>query len=79
MFIPYIVDILSGNDVIHEITSHNRHELRIDMYDFDGQTKYAKYSMFMIGDEKSEYELTVLGYKGNAGICIIKKLQRISH
>ncbi|VDI08120.1 Hypothetical predicted protein, partial [Mytilus galloprovincialis] len=56
-----------GNNVIHEITVHNRHELRIDMGDFDGLTKYAKYSVFSVGDEKSEYELTVLGYSGNAG------------
>ncbi|VDI20979.1 Hypothetical predicted protein [Mytilus galloprovincialis] len=56
-----------GNNIIHEITVHNRHELRIDMSDFDGLTKYAKYSVFSVGDEKSEYELTVLGYSGNAG------------
>ncbi|CAC5394954.1 Fibrinogen-like protein A,Ryncolin-4,Angiopoietin-related protein 7,Angiopoietin-related protein 1,Ficolin-3,Ficolin-1-B,Techylectin-5A,Ficolin-2,Ryncolin-1,Tenascin-R,Fibrinogen-like protein 1,Angiopoietin-1,Tenascin-X,Fibrinogen C domain-containing protein 1-A,Tenascin-N,Ryncolin-3,Tenascin,Fibroleukin,Fibrinogen C domain-containing protein 1,Fibrinogen gamma chain,Ryncolin-2,Fibrinogen beta chain,Angiopoietin-related protein 6,Techylectin-5B,Angiopoietin-related protein 2,Angiopoietin-2,Microfibril-asso len=56
-----------GNDIIHEITVHNRHELRIDMEDFEGHTKYAKYSLFSVGDETSEYELTVLGYSGNAG------------
>ncbi|XP_052083699.1 microfibril-associated glycoprotein 4-like [Mytilus californianus] len=56
-----------GNDVIHEITIHTRHELRIDMYDFEGHTKYAKYSMFMVGDEKGEYEMSVFGYSGNAG------------
>ncbi|XP_076081602.1 microfibril-associated glycoprotein 4-like isoform X2 [Mytilus galloprovincialis] len=56
-----------GNDVIHEITIHTRHELRIDMHDFEGHAKYAKYSMFMVGDEKGEYEMTVLEYSGNAG------------
>ncbi|XP_052083700.1 microfibril-associated glycoprotein 4-like [Mytilus californianus] len=56
-----------GNDIIHEITVHNRHELRIDMEDFEGHTKYAKYSLFSVGDETSEYEMTVLGYSGNAG------------
>lgn len=39
------------------------------MEDFEGHTKYAKYSLFSVGDEKSEYEMIVLGYSGNAGIC----------
>jgi hypothetical protein len=43
--------ILTGNEVIHEITTHSSHELRIDMEDFDGHSKYAKYSVFSVGDE----------------------------
>jgi len=59
---------LTGNEVIHEITTHSRHELRIDMEDFEGHTKYAKYSVFSVGDEASEFDLTVQSYSGDAGM-----------
>ena len=59
---------MTGNEVIHEITTHSSHELRIDMEDFDGHSKYAKYSVFSVGDEGSEFELTVKSYSGDAGM-----------
>jgi hypothetical protein len=60
--------ILTGNEVISEISTHSKHELRIDMEDFEGQTRYAKYSVFSVGDEASEFVLKVQGYSGDAGI-----------
>jgi hypothetical protein len=38
------------------------------MEDFDGHSKYAKYSVFSVGDEGSEFELTVKSYSGDAGM-----------
>lgn len=72
IYILFII-YLSGNNIIHELTVHNRHELRIDMEDFEGHNKYAEYSLFSVGDETSEYEMTVLGYSGDAGIYNTKK------
>ena len=43
------------------------------MEDFDGNSRYAKYSLFSVGDENSEFELTVLDYSGNAGKLINMK------
>ena len=46
--------------------------LRIDMESFDGETRFAEYSSFSVGDEASEYVLHVGGYipSSNAGRCV---------
>ena len=54
---------------IHRLTANTSHTnmLRVDLGDFDGNTRYAKYSTFRVGDSVSEYTLTVYGYTGTAG------------
>ena len=42
-------------------------ELLIKLTDFEGDTVYARYSTFNIGDSSTEYTLTVSGYSGTAG------------
>ncbi|KAH8284932.1 hypothetical protein KR054_002932, partial [Drosophila jambulina] len=43
-------------------------ELLIQLEDFEGETRYARYDNFKVGDEDSSYELKSLGrYSGNAG------------
>ncbi|XP_063430101.1 ficolin-1-like [Mytilus trossulus] len=56
-----------GNGNIHALTSQRRYQLRIDLKDFDGNTRYAVYSTFSIGDADSKYKLTIGGYTGTAG------------
>lgn len=56
-----------GNDIIHELTSHAIHILKIVMTDFDGVTKVAEYSVFHVGDEDNGYKLLVDHYNGTAG------------
>ena len=43
------------------------YELRIDLEDWDGETRYAQYSLFDIGGTEDNYKLAVNGYTGNAG------------
>ncbi|XP_071144804.1 microfibril-associated glycoprotein 4-like [Mytilus edulis] len=64
-----------GNDIIHRITSNGNHELRIDLSDFEGTHKYAKYSSFNVGDEWSEYPLHVANYSGNVGNILMNPAQ----
>ncbi len=56
---------------LHRITSLSRgaagNELRVDMEDFEGNTAYAKYGSFAIGDSTAKYILSVSGYSGTAG------------
>ena len=42
-------------------------ELRVDLYDWNNNKRYAKYSAFQVSDANSKYRLTVTGYSGNAG------------
>jgi len=51
------------------LTSSKDNELRIDLEDFDGNRRYAKYSVFKIESESLKYKLVKLGqYSGNAGV-----------
>ncbi|XP_076084690.1 uncharacterized protein LOC143055432 [Mytilus galloprovincialis] len=60
-----------GNDYIHRISTSTGHKLSIYLEDFDGTFKYANYSVFLIGDEKEKYKLTLSGYTGDAGDSLI--------
>ena len=57
-----------GLSKIHRLTANTSHTnmLRVDLGDFDGNTAYAKYSTFRVGDSVSKYILTVSGYTGTA-------------
>ena len=50
---------------IHRLTASA--ELRVDVADFNGNMRFAKYSTFDIGDDQSKFRLTVSGYSGTAG------------
>lgn len=58
---------VQGNQILHEITVHELYELRVNLEDFDGNKRFAKYSHFRIGNEADGYRLTLSGYTGNAG------------
>ncbi|KAM6237736.1 tenascin isoform 3-T4 [Spheniscus humboldti] len=55
-----------GLENLHKITSQGQYELRVDLRD-KGETAYAVYDRFNVGDAKSRYRLRVDGYSGTAG------------
>ncbi|KGL95792.1 Tenascin-R, partial [Charadrius vociferus] len=55
-----------GLENLHKITSQGQYELRVDLRD-RGETAYAVYDKFSVGDVKSRYRLKVDGYSGTAG------------
>ncbi|XP_015683404.1 tenascin [Protobothrops mucrosquamatus] len=55
-----------GLDKLHKITSQGPYELRVDLRD-RGETAYALYNKFTVGDARTRYRLKVDGYSGNAG------------
>ncbi|NXU59687.1 TENA protein, partial [Turnix velox] len=55
-----------GLENLHKITSQGQYELRVDLRD-RGETAYAVYDRFSVGDSKSRYRLRVDGYSGTAG------------
>ena len=57
----------SGNDNIHLLTTYGDYEIRFDLADFEGESRYAVYTTFKVSGEDDKYRLTVNGYSGNAG------------
>ena len=60
-------DYWLGLQNLHWLTSTATYELRVDLEDFTGNTVYAKYSKFHIGDERLFYKLILGDYEGTAG------------
>ncbi|EDO44271.1 predicted protein, partial [Nematostella vectensis] len=57
-----------GLDNIHAMTSQRRYRVRFDLEDFGGNTRYAEYDDFRVGDEAAKYQLVSIGtYSGTAG------------
>lgn len=57
-----------GNDALFWLTAQDRYELRVDLGDFQGDTRYAVYEHFKVGDRGTRYKLILGGYKeGDAG------------
>ncbi|XP_010637745.1 tenascin isoform X1 [Fukomys damarensis] len=55
-----------GLDNLSKITAQGQYELRVDLQDH-GETAYAVYDKFSVGDAKTRYRLKVEGYSGTAG------------
>ena len=56
-----------GLSKIHRLTKEGSNTLRVDLGDFEGNTSYANYSTFNVGNSSTEYILTVGRYSGTAG------------
>ena len=56
-----------GLSKIHRFTKEQSNYLRLDLGDFDGNTSYAQYTTFSVGNSTTAYNLTVGGYSGTAG------------
>ncbi|XP_063959668.1 ficolin-1-like [Lytechinus pictus] len=60
-----------GNQNVYHLTNQRPCELRIDLYDFKGNTMHATYSHFSISNETMKYELRLgLFSGGGAGDCL---------
>ncbi|VDI73275.1 ficolin [Mytilus galloprovincialis] len=56
-----------GNNFINILTTSGNYKLYIHLEDFEGNSRYAKYSKFSVGDARTKYTLNIDGYSGNAG------------
>ena len=64
-----------GNDYLHLMTSDRRQRLRVNLADWEGNTKYAEYDNFTVGSAQEKYRLASLGtYSGTAGQYDVKHL-----
>ncbi len=60
----------AGNRRLHILTSTKNYSLRIELEDFEGNTRYASYSHFAVGSEEDGFRLSLSGYSGTAGWCV---------
>lgn len=56
-----------GNEKLFYLTAQGDYELRVDMTNFEEETRYAHYDKFRIGDEATFYKLIIGTYSGDAG------------
>ncbi|CAH1224803.1 ANGPT2 [Branchiostoma lanceolatum] len=56
-----------GNENIHLLTTQKSYTLRIDMSDWEGESRFAVYSTFRVSSESDGYRLSIAGYSGDAG------------
>ena len=57
-----------GNEKLAQALNDGRqYELRIDLFDWEGEHVYAKYSQFYVAPESNYYSVSFSGYTGNAG------------
>ena len=60
-----------GLDKISRLTKNSPQTIRFDLSDFDGNSRYAQYKTFEVGNEASGYVLNVGSYSGNASDSFI--------
>ncbi|KAI8490946.1 Fibrinogen C domain-containing protein 1 [Branchiostoma belcheri] len=56
-----------GNDNLYRLAVQKVYQLRVDMWDMQGNTAYAAYDTFAISPESQNYKLHIGTYSGTAG------------
>ena len=60
-----------GLETVHQLTRDRHATLRVELEDFDGETRYAEYAYFRLDSEVFGYRLYVDAYSGDAGDGLI--------
>lgn len=63
----YAFLFVTGNNLIHLISSNGRHKLRVNLEVMTGGKYFSEYSTFRLEDESNNYLLHVTDYNGTAG------------
>ena len=53
-----------GLNKINRLSKSGQNTLRVDLEDFENETRYAEYRTFAVANETGKYRLTVGGYSG---------------
>ena len=56
-----------GLNKIHRLTQAANATMRVDLTDFEGGQRYAKYTTFWVLDSSRKYQLNIEDYSGDAG------------
>ena len=63
-----------GLEKIHRITKSQKHELRIELEDFSGNTRFAQYTNVTIAGESDKYRINLGVYSGMIEINSCKRI-----
>ena len=58
-------EVWLGLDKIHRLTNSDTFKLRVDLEDWQGETRFAKYASFAISNEANKYTLSLGSYSGD--------------
>lgn len=61
-----------GNDNIFLLTNQDNYEMRVDMWDFEGNRVYALYQSFKIDGARDNYKLHIHSFEGSAKDGLLK-------
>ncbi|CAL4164896.1 unnamed protein product [Meganyctiphanes norvegica] len=56
-----------GLNLIHRLTAYSKNELHVELEDYDGNQRWARYEHFIVGPAEDKYRLFITGYTGDAG------------
>ncbi|CAG5126893.1 unnamed protein product [Candidula unifasciata] len=70
-------DFWIGNDIIHNLTSQGYNELRID-FTYKGTQYFAQYANFNLGDESSQYLMTVATIMATNSLLLTGTMTRMT-
>ncbi|XP_038069362.1 ficolin-2-like isoform X2 [Patiria miniata] len=65
-----------GNDNLHRLTAQDDYVLRVDLTDFEDDSKYAVYNSFGVADLSDSYRLSLGQYSGTAGDSLTRHSQK---
>nr|XP_043068966.1 angiopoietin-1 [Drosophila bipectinata] len=69
-----------GFERLHILTTIRRHELYIELTNYEDEKKYARYDNFVVDGKESGYKLSALGeYEGNAGDALRHHVNQKTH
>lgn len=60
-------DFWLGLNQVHNLTNKDPYQLRVDLMDWEGESRHATYGTFQVASESEQFKLTVSGYDGDAG------------
>ncbi|KAI8520994.1 hypothetical protein Bbelb_007480 [Branchiostoma belcheri] len=67
-----------GNENIYLLTKQKKYRLRIDMEDWEENSRFVEYSSFSVSSEASGYRLHISGYTGNVPDSFTYHTRRVS-
>ena len=56
-----------GNKMLHHLTANRKYTLRVDLQDWEDESRSAHYEEFSIESEEEKFKLHLAGYSGTAG------------